>query len=290
MLPWVYGFTWQTGNVIFLTAFYAVAAIIFATFGVAGARAIRDLRSNHIDEIKWHVDFNELPDFAKSCRHVFTGELNHRVCPNEFDCRTCKLHANLAMVSRLTDASDSPESGNLRKVANSIFGLDMPAGRLYHRGHTWVRKESDGTLAIGLDDFGERVVGGVAEPELPAIGTVVAVNGTGWFFRSGTSGGNGELKVRVLSPVEGEVVAVGGRDSGFYLKVKPGNDCDLRHLLKGSEIRPWIMREIERLETLLTAGRMEVSLADGGELVEDLPANYPGVKWDGILGETFLEP
>ncbi len=278
MLPWVYGFTWQTGNVIVLTAFYAVAAIIITTFGVAGARAIRDLKLNHIDEIKWHVDFNELPDFAKSCRHVFTGELNYRVCPNEFDCRTCELHTQLAQVP------------NHRKVESSVFGLDMPADRLYHRGHTWVRKESDGTLAIGLDDFGERVVGRAAQPELPEIGTVVAVNGTGWFFRGGTLDRNGELEVRVLSPVEGEVIAVGGRDSGFYLKVKPGNDCDLRHLLKGSEIRPWIMREIERLETLLTAGRMGVSLADGGELVEDLPANYPGVKWDGILGEMFLEP
>lgn len=284
MLPWVYGFTWQTGNVIFLTAFYAVAAIIFTTFGVAGARAIRDLKSNHIDEIKWHVDFNDLPDFAKSCRHVFTGELNYRVCPNEFDCRTCELHTNLAKVSHLTDPYDSPESGNLRKVANSIFGLDIPADRLYHRGHTWVRKESDGTLAIGLDDFGERVVGRAAQPELPPIGTTLVVNGTGWSFS------NGESWVRVLSPVEGEVIAVGGRDSGFYLKVKPGNDCDLRHLLKGSEISPWIMKELERLEMALSSREAGISLADGGELVEDLPANYPGVKWDGILGEIFLEP
>ncbi|HQT92517.1 MAG TPA: hypothetical protein PL001_10885, partial [Candidatus Kryptobacter bacterium] len=198
MLPWVYGFTWQTGNVMFLTAFYAVAAIIFTTFGVAGARAIRDLKSNHIDEIKWHVDFNELPDFAKSCRHVFTGELNYCVCPNEFDCRTCEMHAMVAKVPRLTNSSVSSEpdrEGLLRSDEHGrphnerysldsdapVYGLDMPADRLYHRGHTWVRKESDGTLAIGLDDFGERLVGRAAQPELPEIGTVVAVNGTGWF-------------------------------------------------------------------------------------------------------------
>jgi Glycine cleavage H-protein len=301
MFPWVYGFTWQTGNVIFLTAFYAVAAIILATFGVAAVRAFRDLKSNHIDKIRWHVDFNELPDFAKSCRHVFTGELNYRVCPNEFDCRTCEMHATVAMVPRLTNSSVSSEPDRERLLRSDererphddrysmdgdapVYGLHMPADCLYHRGHAWVQKERNGTLTIGLDDFGERIVGHAAYPELPEIGTELAVNGTGWHFRKG------ESIIRVLSPVDGEVVAVGGRDSGFYLKVRPVNDYDLRHLLKGAEVRPWIMRELERLETLLTAGRTGVTLADGGELVEDIPANYPGIDWDSFTGEMFLEP
>ena len=43
MLPWVYGFTRQTGNVIFLSLFYSVVAVIFGSFGVVTIRAFRDL-------------------------------------------------------------------------------------------------------------------------------------------------------------------------------------------------------------------------------------------------------
>ena len=284
MFPWVYGFTWQAGNVVFLAVFYTVAGIIVTTFGVAGIRGLRDFKSNHMDEIKWHVGFNELSDFAKACRHVFTGEISDRICPNGFDCRVCALHAKVLDDTRPKEPSSMPESGDIRKAAASIFGLDMPTDRLYHRGHTWVRKERDGTLMVGLDDFGERVVGNSAYPDFPGIGTKLSVNGTGWFFRNDGSA------VRVLSPVDGEVIAVGGPGTDFYLKVRPGNDCDLRHLLKGEEIRPWIMRELERLEALLSSRGSGVSLADGGELVKDMPANYPGVNWDGVLGEMFLEP
>lgn len=267
MLPWVYGFTWQTGNVIFLTVFYAVVALILTTFGVAAVRAYRDLKSNHMDKIRWHIDFNDLPDFAKTCRHVFTGELNNRVCANGFDCRTCGLHANLAKVPRPDEPSDSPKAGNFRNGATSVFGLDMPTDRLYHRGHTWVRKESDGTLTIGLDDFGERLIGKTAYPELPEIGTMLAVNETGWHFTKDNS------SIRILSPVQGEVIAVGDKTDEYYLKVRASSDCDLRNLLKGSEVRPWIMRERGRLEIALSAGKLGISLADGG-----------------VMGEMFLQP
>ena len=284
MLPWVYGFTWETGNVLFLTIFYVVSGVILAACGIAARRALRDLKSTRIDEIKWHVDFEDIPSFAKTCRHVFTGELSNRVCHNGFDCRTCKLHADLTKVSRPTAPLDPPHSRSTHKIGTSVFGLHMPADRLYHRGHTWVRRESDGKLTVGLDDFGERMIGRASTPEFPSVGTKLVTNGTGWFFR------RGESRIRILSPVEGKVVAVGGRGNGFYLRVDTGNDSDLRHLLKGVEIQPWIMTELERLEIALSTEEAGVSLADGGELVEDMPANYPGADWDSLLGEVFLEP
>lgn len=280
MLPWVYGFTWETGNVIFLTIFYSVAAVISATFAVATVRAFRDLKSDRIDEIRWHVDFNDLPDFAKSCRHVFSGEVEGRICRNGFDCRMCGEHGNLAM-ARLSTAASVGGSANLCKVT-SIFGLNMPSDRLYHRGHTWVKKERDGTLTVGLDEFGKRVIGSSGQAELPKPGTRLFVNGTGWHFRNGNS------KIRILSPVDGEVIAAGGRDAGFYIKVKPADDCDLRHLLKGAEIRPWMVKEVERLELILSSGKQGLTLADGGELVEDISANCHDLNWSEVAAEVFL--
>ncbi len=281
MFPWVYGFSWQTGNMIFLTIFYSVLATIITTLVVAAVRASRDLKSGCLDEIRWHVDFSDLPDYAKSCRHTFTGNAETWICRNGFDCRTCERHKGFSRIKQFTPISSS-ETYSPCKVF-SILGLDMPSDRLYHRGHTWVGKETGGTLVVGLDDFGRRIIGKSSIAELPPIGTRLSVNGTGWYFRNGAS------KTRVLSPVDGEVISKGGDDKGFYLRVHPVNDCDLRHLLKGTEIIPWMTREIERLEVALGAEVPGVSLADGGELVEDVHNNYPEADWENILAEIFLE-
>lgn len=280
MLPWVFGFTWQAGNMIFLGMFYSVVIVIFAMFIVAARRSIGNLKADQADEISWHDSFADLPASLKVCRHVITGELQNRVCPNGFDCRVCELHPKLVLESAIA----SPKFSTHQKTDMSIFGLNMPPDRLYHRGHTWVKKEQDGTLTVGLDDFTEKVIGKPDFVELPKVGTELEVNGTGWAFQKDNT------RIRVLSPVDGKVVAVGNGEDGFYLRVKPKNGPDLRHLLKGSEIRPWIIREMERLEEMLSNEKVGLSLADGGELVNDLPKNYPEVKWDSVLGEMFLEP
>lgn len=275
MFPWIYGFTWQAGNVIFLTIFYSVVGVILITLTTAVLRAVRDLRSDHIDEIKWRVDFNDLPESRKICRHVFTGELDSRTCRNGFDCRTCRLHAELGALRT-----------NSRSIVadDSLFGLDMPADRMYHRGHTWVREEPDGTLTVGLDEFGKHVVGRGSQADLPAPGTKLRVNGTGWYLKKGI------FRARVLSPIEGSVISVGGTDDDYYLRVKPEGDRDLRHLLRSAEVRPWMTRELERLQAVLSVDGIGVSLADGGELVDDMPANYPDADWETVMGEMFLEP
>ncbi len=275
MFPWVYGFTWQAGNIIFLAVFYSVVGVISLAFIVASVRAIRDLKSNRMDIIRWHVDFAELPDSARICRHSFISNTEARPCMNGFDCRACKVH--LAFDAKT--GSDDPQV-----VRGPFLGLQMPAGYFYHRGHTWVRVESDGKLSVGLDDFGRRLIGRSARAELPAIGTRLVVNGTGWIFRRGDS------VVRVLSPVDGEVESLCYGDEGCYLILKPEKDRDMRHLLSGAEIRPWITRELERLQALLSTGNVGLSLADGGQLVDDMPANYPDVDWEDITAEMFLEP
>lgn len=265
---------------IFLGIFYSVVAAIFATLIIATRRVLKNLKSGDADEISWHDDFVDLHSSAKVCRHVITGELESRICPNGFDCRICELHPKLL----LAEAVSHSKAPNSRKDGDSIFGLKMPVDRMYHRGHTWVKKENDNTLTVGLDDFGRRIIGKPDTIELPKIGSELHVNGTGWMFeKDGT-------KIRVLSPVEGKVIAAGNGEDDFYIRVQPQNGIDLRHLLKGEEIRPWIMREMERLETMLASEKVGISLADGGELVNDLSKNYPGIDLDNVLGEVFLEP
>jgi hypothetical protein len=101
-----------------------------------------------------------------------------------------------------------------------------------------------------------------------------------------------EADVRILSPVDGEVVETGGVDRGFFLRVKPlDGPINMCNLLRDAEVKPWLMRELERLQLALTMeGASMPSLADGGVPVSDIAAAYPKTDWDAVCGEMFLEP
>ena len=164
--------------------------------------------------------------------------------------------------------------------------MSFPLDRMYHRGHTWARPEADGTVTVGLDDLGTRLLGTPDAVDLPEPGSRVQANGTAFRIHKR------EADVRVLSPVDGEVVETGGVDRGFFLRVKPLDGAiDMRHLLRDAEVKPWLMRELERLQLALTMeGASVPSLADGGVPVADIAAAYPKTDWDAVCGEMFLEP
>jgi hypothetical protein len=94
------------------------------------------------------------------------------------------------------------------------------------------------------------------------------------------------LDVRVLCPVDGVVLQTGGPEDDWYLRVQPlTKPADLRHLLRGDEVRAWVGKEIERLQLLDSA-----TLADGGVLVDEFIHEVPESRRDQLLGEVFLEP
>jgi hypothetical protein len=282
MLPWNYGFHLDTGHIVFLGAFYTVLAIIVTTLVNAALRSHRDLRARQVEQIRWHSDFHDLPARDRVCRHVLTGELQNRECPNSFDCRECETHAKLIEHS---GADDRLLSSANPADEDEIFGMAFPLDRMYHRGHTWARAENDGTVTVGLDELGSRLLGTPDAVSLPPAGSHLEVNGTAFHVRKR------DADVRVLSPVDGEVIETGGPGRPWYLKVRPAASDELafRHLLRGAEIRPWLMRELERLQLTLSAEGAVPTLADGGVLVEDMSAGYPEADWDAVCGEMFLE-
>jgi glycine cleavage system H lipoate-binding protein len=264
-------------HVIFLGLFYAVLAVLSATVALSLFRAARDFSARRAEAICWQATFPDLPARERVCRHEFTGEFQHRTCDKAFDCRECQTHAALV-------AKQPPDATPLPREAD-VFGLEFPLDRFYHRGHTWAHPLPDGTVTVGLDALGARLV---AEPEaitLPAVGTHIQTNGTAWHVRKRGA------DVRILSPLDGEVVATADPPNGWYLKVKPdGGQMDARHLLRGAEIRPWIAREMERLQSALAPANQAPTMADGGVLVDDIAAGYPDADWDAVCSEIFLQP
>jgi len=276
MFPWNYGFQWNAGHIIFLGAFYSVLAAIAATVIAAARGSRRDLAANRAEEIGWREEFHDLPARDRVCRHALTGEIEHGECLHAFDCRQCETHA------RLTELRPLPWPV---KPEEDLFGMAFPLDRFYHRGHAWAQPEPDGTVTVGLDDLGQRLLGVPDAVELPQPGARVETNGTA--FRVHKRDAN----VRVLSPVDGEVVETGGADRGWYLKVKLEvfGEPEFRHLLRGAEVRPWLLQEMERLQLALSAEGAP-TLADGGVPVADIAACYPQMDWDAVCGEMFLEP
>ncbi len=279
MFPVVYGFRWEAGNLIFLSAFFTVLLFILVTVTVAVLRTQRDFRDRRQETIRWKADFEDLPLDARSCRHELTGVFRRQKCVRGFDCRDCSTHAALLAHGEATGTSPIAS-----QEGQSPSGFNMPSDRLYHRGHTWVRREPNGCVTVGLDDFALRLLGRPDEVKLPTIGSFVQVNGTAWRLRKGSS------EVRILCPIDGEVVALGSADQDWVLKVKtPAGGSNTAHLMTAPEVQPWLLRELERLQLAISGGVLGPSLADGGVPVQDPSAAYPMADWDAVWGDIFLQ-
>jgi len=275
VFPWIYEFRWTAGHIIFLGVFFAVAAVVASTVILALRRSKKAIADPRREALQWTSEFEDLPAAVRACRHELAGEVKERTCHHEFDCRSCATHPRfLARMAPTVDAA----------AEETLCGIAMPLDRYYHRGHTWVKPGGDGTFTIGLDEFGGRMIGQPDAVALPEVGSTVLANGTGWTMRKR------ESELRVLAPIDGVVVELGGPEKGWYLKVRSeGTEQQLRHLLRGHEIRPWLVRELERLEYALSPDGIGLSLADGGELMPELWKQAPEIDWEGVWGSMLLQ-
>ena len=273
MFPGIDGFHWTVGHIVFLSLFFAVALTILATVAAAAWRTARDFRTHRAIELCWKSDFNELPESDRHCRHELAGRVISRTCDNSFDCRHCAKYSQFAVLPARGMAHD--------------LGLNYPPDRFYHRGHTWVKAEPDGTVTVGLDQFADHLIGAPDSVEIPERGSEIELNHTAWRMKK-----NGN-EIRVRAPLEGTVVGIGGPNAGWYLKMRPRLDprdpATLRHLLRGPEVHGWLTRELERLQLQLRPVNTSPSLADGGVLMPDLMNALPESDWDTVLADTFLE-
>lgn len=272
MFPGVDGFHWTVGHVIFISLFIAVAFTIAGTVLRALLHSAQDFRDHRAFEFCWKADFAELPAADRRCRHELAGRVISRTCDHQFDCRSCENYPHFAVL---------PATGYAREL-----GLDYPADRLYHRGHTWVKPEEDGAVSIGLDALAGHVIGKPDSVAGPQIGEDIELNQAAWRIKK-----NGH-EIQVRAPLEGTVLSVGGED-GWSITIRPRVDVrdprSLRHLLRGPEVHGWISRELERLQLQLRPAGAQPSLADGGVLVHGLMDAVPESDWNTVLADTFLE-
>jgi hypothetical protein len=269
MFPWVDGFHWTPSHIIFLSLFFAVLLIILSTVASAVWRTVSDFRKHRAAATCWRATFAQLPEAERRCRHQLAGRVSSRICDHAFDCGDCQKYAELA-------ALPTP-------LPSHNVGVSYSDKLLYHRGHTWVRPESDGTFTVGLDEFARHLIGQPDSLELPKLCDDMERDGLAWRMTK-----NGHV-VSVRAPIGGTVISTGGPTKGWYLNILPNGPVNLRHLLHGPEVPGWLASEIDRLQSQLAAPNAKTCLADGGALMPELMDARPEADWDTVLASTFLQ-
>lgn len=115
---------------------------------------------------------------------------------------------------------------------------NVPAELRYTKSHEWIRKESDGTVTIGISDHAQEALGDLVFVEAPEAGRTVAAGEAVAVVESVKAASD------VYAPVAGEVVA--GNDAlaatpelvnsdpygeGWIMKIRPSDAAALDALL-----------------------------------------------------------
>src|SRR5512135_919561 len=152
--------------------------------------------------------------------------------------------------------------------------FQVPADVALHPGHTWARMEEDGTVAVGLDDLGHRMIGPMDAVALPAPGSRVEQGAAAVTLEAGGK------RVGLLSPVDGEVVAANpaARDGaepytdGWLFKVRPTRWArNAAQLLTGEAAREWVEDQGRKLtQRLVPEMALAPAMHDGGAPVHGM--------------------
>ena len=86
--------------------------------------------------------------------------------------------------------------------------MNVPDNLRYTESHEWVRRESDGTVTIGITDHAQQALGDLVYVELPAVGRTLAARDAAAVVESVKAASD------VYAPVAGEVIAVNEALSG----------------------------------------------------------------------------
>ncbi len=160
---------------------------------------------------------------------------------------------------RFLNAPGKPRNAGTEPAGASFLPnpqFRIAEGYFYHQGHSWAVPERQDVARVGIDDFAQQLLGEPAKVDLPQIGSRIEQGEKAWKLWIDSK------SVDILSPVEGEVVAVNteaiqtpallNRDpygSGWLVKVKiPNINKNLRNLMSGDLAMVWMKETADALE------------------------------------------
>lgn len=117
----------------------------------------------------------------------------------------------------------------------------IPNDLRYAKSHEWVKRESDGTVLIGITDYAQNSLGDITYVQTPRIGARLKLGEVYGVVESVKAASD------LYAPISGEVIAVNGEleqkpeavnrepyEAGWMLRLKPENPAEIDALLDAS--------------------------------------------------------
>lgn len=159
-------------------------------------------------------------------------------------------------------------------------------------GHTWLAPRRRNTLAVGLDEVGERILPSATALDLPARGMEVHKGDPIAVIHAG------RRAIRIGAPVDGTIVAVNRRvrrdpalvkqdpyGRGWLFAIAPRDD-GWKELPSGPAADLWVSAERARLARFVEE-ELGLAAADGGELLAPAPALLGEDAWKRLVAAFF---
>jgi glycine cleavage system H lipoate-binding protein len=230
----------------------------------------------------------------QQCRHMLTGRVILKLCIHNYECKDCAYDQQICEYDQLLAGEGL--SAHAAVPVNKVAGFMVADGYYYHKGHSWARIEHGGFIRLGIDDFAWRLLG-PTDISLPKIGTKIKPNQTGWSVK------RDGMTAEVLTPMSGIVMATNQtalKQPDLYKKDPYGKGWlvvidsvgglknKTRSLLFEQKAISWLNAEVKKLDEILMNVYGVPLAATGGEIVDDIWGNLPGVKWEDLVHEFLL--
>ena len=261
---------------------------------------------------------------GKYCIWMDAGMIAFKLCDREFNCDACpvddlmrqrngtadghspsSLHA--AIPEHAAMKAETPTQlfeRQLEEFFQPLLSIQLPADRLYHRSHMWVRNDSQSTSTIGIDHIGAYFLQPVVSVVLPQTPSRMELKSpcTWLVLREGT--------IALRSSVQGTATESNPilidhpylllddpYDSGWILKMEKRGDLKKEsELLTADEFDPFFRKEVSALKDKFAAsfrrGQPVVgsTLLDGGEPIKSIQEILGHRKYFELISRIFAKP
>jgi glycine cleavage system H protein len=250
-----------------------------------------DMGKNLFERIPERLDeFRKtVPDGEKECVWAEAGVVPYKLCDSHFDCTNCSFDIVMRGGNELIP----------RRVRSK--GGKLCTHRFYSHSHTWAQVEEKAFVRIGIDDFGQNVLGPINKICLPLRDEKIGKKS----IRVKARG----LIIPLTPPVDGYVEEVNEElinqpqlankspyEKGWLVLLRPTRLVrNLKHLFYGAAAIQWFEVEMYRLAALITSEinskvdeKMGMTLPDGGVPDFDVLNELPQSITKKVMEQCFL--